>query len=357
MREFLISWREHVLREIPILNEGALTQTVQDIFATIKSGGGNAYIVGGAVRDDLIPSSPPSKDVDFVVTGLPLDKLQLILSELGRVDSVGKSFGVLKAIINGEEFDFALPRTEKKVGDKHTDFEIVADHTAPVESDMARRDFTMNALLQDSEGNIIDIFGGVQDIENELIRTVGNPNERFDEDPLRILRALQFAVRFGFNIESETMRGIKNNVKRLSSVAGERIFMEFEKAWTKGLKNNIHFQQMLVELGIGEVIFGYDFDPIPVDVFPEPDDNVKANFIALFLKGGNFARIVPTREMITLLEIAKQIYQGHDILSIERATRERLGFLEEVFKNMGKRKESKRIRHALDRPLTGRQGS
>ena len=233
MKLILENWREFVK-----LNEAVDPATIEKIEAALEQGGGESYIVGGAVRDELLPDTPPSKDVDFLVRGLSLSDIVSILSPLGKVKEVGQAFGVVTATIDGEEFDFAIPRTsETKTGEKHTEFDVETDPNAPVESDLGRRDFTINALAKDSEGNIIDLFGGQEDLKNKIIRTVGDPNERFKEDPLRMFRAIQFATRFGFTIEPETLDAIKKNVGDIGSVAGERLFMELAKAWTKGSHN------------------------------------------------------------------------------------------------------------------------
>jgi len=340
MREFMSSWNSYVVEDADsyILTEAAPSpETLNNIHRLIRQNGGKSFIVGGAVRDELIPDAPEPKDIDFVVTGIPLDDLEKILSALGKVSEVGKSFGIIKAVIDGDEYDFSIPRTEKKTGTKHTDFDIVSDHTATVEDDMARRDFTMNALSKDSEGNIIDIFGGVEDIQNKVIRTVGNPDERFAEDPLRILRAIQFAVRLDFDIEEKTKRSIKNNFHLLRSIAVERIFMEFEKAWTKGRKDSSHLIELLKELGIGEFLFGFGFEPLEINPpFVDTDESMLTNFVAFFLRGGEPERMRPTKEMSGILNLAKQIAQGNkNIWEMDGVSRGRLQLLHKLFKRFG----------------------
>ena len=267
------------------LNESANPVTIKKIQDTISQAGGESYITGGAVRDALMPDVPESKDVDFIVTGLPLDKIAQVLSPMGKVNQVGASFGVVIANIDGEDFDIAIPRAgETKTGDGHGDFEVQLDHTAPVESDLQRRDFTMNAMAKDSDGNIIDKFGGQEDIKNKIIRAVGNPEERFKEDPLRMLRALQFAVRFGFEIEPKTAEAIKKLAGSFKTISEERILGEFKKAWAKGKADPNHLIKLLQELGVGKVLFGEDFNPIPVQIkSSSPDDKVVGNFISFFL--------------------------------------------------------------------------
>ena len=196
MKLIFENWRKFV-----VLHEGIDPKTIEKIEKAIARAGGESYIVGGAVRDELIPGTPSSKDIDFLIRKLTLDRIKRSIMHLGKVKEVGESFGIVTATIDGEEFDFAIPRTsETKTGEKHTDFEVETDPNATVESDLGRRDFTVNALAKDSHGNIIDLFGGQEDIENRVIKAVGDPNNRFSEDPLRMLRAIQFATRFNFTI-------------------------------------------------------------------------------------------------------------------------------------------------------------
>ena len=158
MKLLLESWRQLSL------TEAIDPATVKEIESVLTAAGAETYIVGGAVRDDLLPDTPPSKEIDFLVRGLPIEDLIRALEPLGKVVPMGMEFGTVTAFIDGESFDFALPRTEESTGRGHKDFKIIADHTAPVEEDLGRRDFTMNALAKDSEGNIVDMFGGVQDL-------------------------------------------------------------------------------------------------------------------------------------------------------------------------------------------------
>jgi len=300
MKLLLENWRKFAR-----LHEAINPATIEKIESTIEQAGGESYIIGGAVRDELLPDTPPSKDIDFLIRKLPLDQVANALAPLGKVSLVGKVFGVVTAIIDGEEFDFAIPRTgEEKTGEKHTDFDVTTDPNAPIEADLGRRDFTINALAKDSAGNIIDMFGGQEDLQNKTIRAVGDPNERFSEDPLRMMRALQFAVRFDFDIEPETLAAIRNNIDKIDTLAAERVFMEFNKAWTKGSVNSDKLVSLLEETGIGRRLFGDDFDPQVVGIEGSSEDKINGNFIAFFLNGGDFDPMRPTNDMIKHLDIA-----------------------------------------------------
>jgi tRNA nucleotidyltransferase/poly(A) polymerase len=217
----------------------------------IERNGGAVYYVGGFVRDSFL--NKESKDIDMLITGIPMDKLEKILSNNGKVDVVGKSFGVLKFIPNGSDLDLdiAIPRKEKSTGEKYTDFEVVADHNLSIEDDLSRRDFSFNAIAKDIHGNIVDPFNGRKDLQNKLIRMV-NPIA-FSEDPLRMLRAIQFSARFNFTIEKDTFNEIKKNASKIKSITPERILIEFDKIVKKGnIENGI---ENLINTRLYENIF------------------------------------------------------------------------------------------------------
>ena len=200
-------------------------ETAKNAIDTL-AGEGKPYIVGGSVRDALL--GKPSKDVDIEVYGIPEDELSNIVETKlgGKKEQIGKSFGVFKV----GDIDIALPRTETATGTKHTDFDIKTDPNLPLEQAAKRRDFTFNALMynyQDDE--ILDFFGGQEDIENKNIKHVDD--DTFVEDPLRVYRAAQFAARFDFSIDPSTQKLAKS--MDLSTLPKERIFGEFEKMFLK----------------------------------------------------------------------------------------------------------------------------
>ena len=268
------------------------------------------YIVGGSVRDLIM--SIDSKDIDFVVTKMPFERAEDALHAIyetllpmvdGKVNKVGESFGIVTATINGEDFDFAIPRRkETKTGDGHADFDVDLDPTASIATDLARRDFTINAMAQDKTGAIYDPLGGQTDLLKGLIRAVGDPVKRFREDPLRMVRAIQFASRLTrkdgkpFTIEEKTLQAIVDNVHLVREhISGERVLGEFEKAWTKGSANINVFIDLLKETGIGEDLFGSDFDPKPITIQGSEEEKKIARFVGLFANGGEkgFLKIHP----------------------------------------------------------------
>ena len=339
-----------------LLIEAIDPATVEEIQSTLAAAGAETYIVGGAVRDEIMPDTPASKDVDFLVRGLPLDELIVTLKPMGKVLPIGAAFGTVTAIIDGESFDFALPRKEESTGFGHKDFNIVTDPMAPIEDDLGRRDFTMNALAKDTNGRIVDLFGGVQDIQNKVIKAVGNPMERFKEDPLRILRAIQFAVRFGFDIEPETAMAMERYAENLDLVARERILAELTKAWTKGLADSDHLVDLLKGTGVGETLFGPSFRPIPIKLDQSTDEElVLGNFISFFLRGGDIERLPLSREMKLYLQLAQDAISGAPPTQYAANHREKLPFIIKVLNSAGFTEEAARADKALSLPLNAKE--
>jgi tRNA nucleotidyltransferase (CCA-adding enzyme) len=209
---------------------------------------GKIYEVGGAVRDKYISPILPDKDKDYLVTGIPLDELCFLLKEFGKVDLVGKSFGVIKFLpfkrFEGETvFDIALPRKEYSTGPGHKDFKVNYDHKLKVEDDLNRRDFTINAMAEDlSTGKLVDPLNGKNDIKKGLIR-ITNPDS-FKDDPLRMLRAIQFAARFEFQLEGVTLASLKQNAELISTISPERIQEELNKLLLKAKYPSSGFRLM-----------------------------------------------------------------------------------------------------------------
>ena len=206
-----------------------LHPAVLSLVHDVREAGGRAYMVGGSLRDFLLGKA--HKDLDLLVTGLPQDDLMPLLRRRGRVQRVGQAFGVLKFLPrewDAEPIDVALPRVETSTGAGHRDFEVAFDHTLPVEIDLARRDFTINAMALDlGSERLIDPFGGRGDLDNGVLRQVSPV--AFPEDPLRMLRGVQFASRFGLRVEPETRAAMSVHAASISTVAPERIAMELNK--------------------------------------------------------------------------------------------------------------------------------
>lgn len=210
---------------------------------------GRIYEVGGCVRDRLLHRQVDSKDFDYLVCGIPLERLHKILKKYGYTDLVGKSFGVLKFTpypkddVVSPTFDIALPRTERSTGPAHTDFDVVFDSSLSVEQDLIRRDFTINAMACDlSNKMIVDPYGGQKDLAAGIIRMVSERS--FIEDPLRMLRAVQFSARFEFSLEPETYQAMVDNAALVETVSPERIAEELNKMLIRANCPSIGFRLM-----------------------------------------------------------------------------------------------------------------
>ena len=209
---------------------------VEKIKLAIKNANGKCFAVGGSVRDELMKLTP--KDTDLLITGIPVDKLKSILP--GKIDLVGASFGVIKVTIDNVTIDIALPRTEKSTGSGHRDFDVQSDHTLPIEIDLSRRDFTCNAIAINLEdGSVVDPFGGIASINNREIKAVGEARERFEEDPLRMMRAIRFVAKLGFDIEKQTLKAVSKSVHLLNTIAKERITEELVRMLTCNNEANV----------------------------------------------------------------------------------------------------------------------
>ncbi|MBE6451206.1 MAG: HD domain-containing protein [Alphaproteobacteria bacterium] len=184
------------------------------------------YQVGGAVRDKILQKTP--NDIDYVVVGSTVEQMK----QLGFIQ-VGKGFPVFLHPQSKEEY--ALARKEIKTGDKHTDFEFVFTPDITLLEDLERRDFTCNAIAYDEEKNeFIDYFNGLEDIKNKVIRHINS--EHFVEDPLRVLRMCRFAAQLDFEVDNKTLKLCSDMVKNkmLNFLSPERIWQEFEKAYSTG---------------------------------------------------------------------------------------------------------------------------
>ncbi len=209
----------------------------------VKEAGGSTYYVGGFVRDRLLGIH--NKDVDIEVHGVTPETLMAILEECGKPLSFGQSFGIYS--LRGEDIDIAMPRRERASGNGeggprgHRDFEIEVDPFIGTYEAARRRDFTINALMEDVlSGEITDHFGGRRDLDSGVIRHIDA--ETFVEDPLRVLRAAQFAARFGFSIAPETVELCRSI--DLSSLSRERVTEEMKKALLKADRPSVFFESL-----------------------------------------------------------------------------------------------------------------
>ncbi|MFA6511836.1 MAG: HD domain-containing protein [Patescibacteria group bacterium] len=217
--------------------------------------GTHVYLVGGAVRDLL--RGKALADIDVVVTGISYKKLGAFLSKHGTVNAVG-DFGTIKFLANGEHspIDIALPRTERSAEPgSRTGFRVRFDETLPIEEDLGRRDFTINAMALDLiSKKLIDPFEGQKDIAERIIQTVGDPTERFSEDYTRMLRAIRFTCELDATIATDTRKALKTLSLKLSErvIPKEMIAQELTKAL---VAHPSLLLELLNETGIGKILF------------------------------------------------------------------------------------------------------
>jgi tRNA nucleotidyltransferase (CCA-adding enzyme) len=212
-----------------------LSLAIERIVRDLHVAGYRALIAGGAVRDALLGLHP--KDIDIEVYGISYDALVDFLKAHGRVDLVGKSFGVVKLRAprgdapEGDTYDFSVPRRDSKTGPAHRDFLTTFDPSITPQEAASRRDFTINAMAYDPvTGELLDFFGGRADLENRVLRATSSA---FAEDPLRVLRGMQFACRFDLTVDPSTAELARSIADEYSSLATERVAEEFMKWATK----------------------------------------------------------------------------------------------------------------------------
>ena len=210
-------------------------QMAREVAKLVQEQGGRSFYVGGFVRDALMGRE--NKDVDMEVYGITPRALEEILDSLGQRIAIGESFGIFN--LKGYSLDIAMPRKEEARGRGHKDFDIFVDPFIGTEAAARRRDFTVNALMQDVlTGEIVDHFGGREDLRSGILRHVNSVS--FAEDPLRVLRGAQFAARFDFRVAEETVELCRR--MELRHLPAERIEGELKKALLKAEKPSVFFE-------------------------------------------------------------------------------------------------------------------
>lgn len=187
----------------------------------LEKHGFEAYFAGGCVRDCIM--NIPPHDFDITTNALP-EQIKAVFSGYNVIPT-GEKHGTITVIIGGQQLEITTYRIDSNYTDnRHPD---KVEFSSSLAEDLKRRDFTINAMVMDADGNITDLFGGREDIENGIIRAVGNAEKRFNEDALRVMRALRFAARLGFEIEPETAAAVHECRSLLKNISAERIREEF----------------------------------------------------------------------------------------------------------------------------------
>lgn len=237
--------KQHLI-EGGFIKEAGAFEKVANFAKAVEAAGGKALLVGGSVRDELM--GIPPKDYDIEVYNITPEHLRDLAGGFGQVNEVGAAFGILKIRVGDIDIDVSLPRRESKTGKGHKDFSISADPFMSIKEAARRRDFTFNALAKNIlTGEIHDYFGGTEDIKQKILRVTNE--ERFRDDPLRVLRGVQFIGRFGMKVDDKTagiMREMRGELKYLPK---ERLREEWVKLFLRSRKPSLGLQAAM-EWGI-----------------------------------------------------------------------------------------------------------
>lgn len=203
-----------------------LPKQVENIIDRLYECGYEAYIVGGCVRDNLMGITP--HDWDICTSAMPEEVIEVF--SMYRVIPTGIKHGTVTVVVDDNQYEITTYRVDGEYEDNRHPKEV--EFVRELSEDLLRRDFTINAMAYNHKDGLIDLYNGISDLNNRIIRCVGNPKDRFNEDALRIIRALRFAIRYKFQIESNTRKEMLDNKHLLQNIAKERINAELTKIVT-----------------------------------------------------------------------------------------------------------------------------
>lgn len=252
-----------------------LPKNVENIIGSLEEHGFEGFAVGGCVRDSLLKKTP--KDWDITTDALPVDMKKIFK----KTFDTGIAHGTVTVLMDGVGYELTTYRIDGNYSDgRHPDS---VSFSKSLSEDLCRRDFTINAMAYSNKKGIVDLFDGRKDLQNGIIRAVGDAKKRFDEDALRMLRAVRFAAQLGFKIDDDTFEAIKEKAKLLSKVSKERIFVELNKSLCGDFAQNI---KMVYTSGLYRYI-GKEFaklDKSIYDFYPRKFHNKKHMYWATFLE-------------------------------------------------------------------------
>ena len=220
-----------------------LDKGAREIIRTLEDAGFSAYAVGGCVRDYLLGQIP--KDIDLTTSATP----EMVKELFPKTFDTGIEHGTVTVLWYGTGYEVTTFRTEGKYSDHRRPDHV--EFSRSLEEDLSRRDFTINAMAYHPSKGLIDLFHGKEDLEKGIIRCVGKASERFEEDALRMLRAIRFAARFGFRIEEETVQAAVQRASTISFVSRERIWDEIRKTL---ISDHPDYLSLLFDWGLGSYI-------------------------------------------------------------------------------------------------------
>lgn len=252
-----------------------LPKNVENIIGSLEEHGFEGFAVGGCVRDSLLKKTP--KDWDITTDALPVDMKKIFK----KTFDTGIAHGTVTVLMDGVGYELTTYRIDGNYSDgRHPDS---VSFSKSLSEDLCRRDFTINAMAYSNKKGIVDLFDGRKDLQNGIIRAVGDAKKRFDEDALRMLRAVRFAAQLGFKIDDDTFEAIKEKAKLLSKVSKERIFVELNKSLCGEFAQNI---KMVYTSGLYRYI-GKEFAKLNkniYDFYPRKFPNKKHMYWAAFLE-------------------------------------------------------------------------
>lgn len=252
-----------------------LPKNVENIIERLKEHGFEGFAVGGCVRDSLLKKTPT--DWDITTDALPEDMKKIFK----KTFDTGIAHGTVTVLMDGVGYELTTYRIDGNYSDgRHPDS---VSFSKNLSEDLCRRDFTVNAMAYSHNKGIVDLFDGRKDLQNGIIRAVGDAKKRFDEDALRMLRAVRFAAQLGFKIDDDTFAAIKEKAKLLSNVSKERIFVELNKSLCGDFAQNI---KMVYTSGLYRYI-GKEFSKLDesiYDFYPRKFHNKKHMYWAAFLE-------------------------------------------------------------------------
>ena len=218
----------------------------RNIIRKLKEAGFVSYFVGGYVRDKLLKIE--SSDIDITTSATPEEVIALF----DNVKETGKKYGSVTVIEEDLKYEVTTFRSDGTYLDNRRPSEV--KFSPKIEDDLSRRDFTINAIIMDEEDNITDLFGSVEDLNNRIIKTINNPIDRFNEDSLRMLRAIRFVSKLGFEIEEKTYSAMKDLSHLVKNISIERVMVELDKTFRGKYRNKA--LKYLINSGMDKQLYG-----------------------------------------------------------------------------------------------------
>lgn len=257
-----------------------IPKEVSFLIDTIYENGYEAFMVGGCVRDSILNLTP--NDYDITTSATP-QEIMNIFKDYKIIDT-GIKHGTVSIILNNNIYEITTYRIEGEYENNRRPKNV--EFTSNIEEDLKRRDFTINAMAYNEQFGIVDKFNGLEDLQKRIIKTVGNPDERFEEDGLRMIRAIRFSSKLGFSIEENTLNSIYKNAYIIKNISIERINDEFTKTLVSNNPQNIillYKTKILENLGIHCNLNGYYYKELErdINILKSCDNNLLDRLIML----------------------------------------------------------------------------